>query len=151
MDNTQLLTELSIADNGQEREFTHGGKSYKFNIARLVSVSEMLAMRKKIDGRAETLKRQKKIAVIIIPEAIAGREALFPEASLLPDGKMQILVTSEEDANVCTLLEMAVREPALSWAEAVILSRVNGPLVLKIVAAFKELNGELMEGDAKND
>ncbi len=151
-DNKLFLREVAIVENGVTTELSYKGKSYTFVIAVMASVDEVMSLGKLVESRTMRHKSEGgKLDVVIEPDLITGMENLFPDAKTGKDGKLTIQLKTDASVSTATQLMAALRQPELSWPEAVVFCRVNAPLVSRILKAFAELNGELAEESAKND
>jgi hypothetical protein len=128
------------------------GEDVTFVGKRFRDAQDYVKVRKKTEGRQNALDKGKSGIPVTIPTSIVVKYPdSFKDAKPLVDDKSEIYVTSQEEMQIATTLEMGMVEPELTWADAVIWTRTIFPLCSTIATELNKINTEIAVERAKND
>jgi hypothetical protein len=136
---------ITVKNPATGEDVTFVGKRFK-------DAQDYVKVRKKQEGRQNTLDKSKTgIPVTILTAIVEKHPDSFKDAKALSDGRSEIYVTSQEEMQMATTLEMGMVDPELSWADAVIWIRTIFPLCSTIATELNKINTEIAVERAKND
>lgn len=128
------------------------GENITFIGKRFKDAQDYVKIRKKQEGRQNALDKGKNGIPVTVPTEITKKyPESFKDAKTLADGKTEIYVTSQEEMQIATTLEMGMVDPELTWADAVIWTRTVFPLCSTISNELNKINTEIAVERAKND
>jgi hypothetical protein len=145
-----LLQQIAIETDGEERVYVLKKKPFPVVIANMRDLGEFGRMFDKMEKRHKALKLKKgKLGVQIPRELYEGIEDKLTGAVKFGDDKLEVYLTSDREIDTATVLEMGLREPAMTWARAVLFIKLNAMLAASILNDFQQINGEVAHADSK--
>lgn len=108
-----------------------GGRQWTMRLFR--SIGDYDRFIKLYEGRQNAYRLGKGAVRVTLPDELLTENV----RANLPDveesnGRHELVITSDNELMTATVLEYALIEPELSWPEAVLLCKLNGPLALKL-------------------
>lgn len=126
------------------------GRSWQMRLFR--SIGDYDQFIKLYEGRQNAYRAYKGSLAVVIPDELLTEtvRARLPDLEEA-DGKQRLKLASENELMTATVLEYALIEPQVSWPEAVLLCRLNGPLALQLAERWnKAVTAEERENAKKN-
>ena len=126
-----------------EREATVVVSGREYRVKRWCSIGDYEDLRKHVEGRMQMLELSHGKLPVEFPQDAPVPKWLLEERGELKQEKVVLYLTSLEEINTATALELGLVDPKLSWQEAVLLTLASAhialPLAQKIITEVNVL------------